>query len=192
MFFLFQRGYFHLPAVSFGGCTFFFLNLFFCLDCDWYSNKLTRDSHDQNSKEILEMKKLWLPFKYHHLLTVVIMVNLLLLSYGSALTSSCLGPPVFFMVVTFFFGMMEVPFSEIGNKNSAVNQKKFESKRKRPHSRSPVFQYKIRHSQILMYISQHPITHQIIKMYKSISSLFPSGRIIESTGFGLITNQRLF
>ena len=62
------------------------------------------------TQEILEMKKLWLPFKYHHLLTVVIMVNLLLLSYGSALTSSCLGPPVFFMVVTFFFGMMEVPF----------------------------------------------------------------------------------
>ena len=60
-------------------------------------------------QEILEMKKLSsLPFKYHHLLTVVIMVNLLLLSYGSALTSSCLGPPVFFMVVTFFFGMMEV------------------------------------------------------------------------------------
>eukprot|EP00435_Cladocopium_sp_Y103_P038952 s1141_g10.t1 len=59
-------------------------------------------------QEILETRNLWLPFRYHHLLTVVIMVNLLLLSYGSALSTSCLAPPVFFLITIFFFGMMEV------------------------------------------------------------------------------------
>jgi hypothetical protein len=37
------------------------------------------------------------------------MVNLLLLSYGSALSRSCLAPPVFFLITIFFFGMMEAP-----------------------------------------------------------------------------------
>eukprot|EP00913_Durusdinium_trenchii_P013901 g13050.t1 len=59
-------------------------------------------------QEILETKRLSLPFTYHHLLTVVIMVNLSLLSYGSALSTTCLAPPIFFLVAIFFFGMMEV------------------------------------------------------------------------------------
>ena len=36
------------------------------------------------------------------------MVNLSLLSYGSALSTTCLAPPIFFLVAIFFFGMMEV------------------------------------------------------------------------------------
>ena len=62
----------------------------------------------RSPEEILETKRLSLPFTYHHLLTVVIMVNLSLLSYGSALSTTCLAPPIFFLVAIFFFGMMEV------------------------------------------------------------------------------------
>lgn len=56
---------------------------------------------------MLETKRLSLPFQYHHLLTMLIMVNLFLLSYGSALSQSFLSPPVFFAVALLFLSIME-------------------------------------------------------------------------------------
>ncbi|CAJ1336515.1 unnamed protein product [Effrenium voratum] len=68
-------------------------------------------SMKEHQQELLSTARMSLPFNYNHLLTVVVMVTLLLLSYGAALTSSALAPGVFILTAFLFLGIMEAAHS---------------------------------------------------------------------------------
>ena len=60
----------------------------------------------QDLQDTLEVSS---PFRYHHLLTVMVSTNLLLLAYGMALTASFLAPCMFILVELTLMGMLLDP-----------------------------------------------------------------------------------
>ena len=65
--------------------------------------------HHQDLQDVLQVS---IPFRYHHLLTVMVSFNLLFLAYVMALSSSVLAPCVFLLVEITFMGMVEMTQGE--------------------------------------------------------------------------------
>ena len=63
----------------------------------------------QDLQDILQVS---IPFRYHHLLTVMVSFNMLFLAYVMALSSSVLAPCVFLLVEITFMGMLEMNQAE--------------------------------------------------------------------------------
>lgn len=113
-------------------------------------------SMKEHQQELLSTARMSLPFNYNHLLTVVVMVTLLLLSYGAALTSSALAPGVFILTAFLFLGIMEAahslwdPFqdgvphrwTQDGRSHGSTEIATTETCRKRPAGRFDSFAFK--------------------------------------------------
>ena len=59
-------------------------------------------------QELQHLHHFGIPFRYHHLITVMVCINLLLLAYGMALTTSFLAPCMFILVELTLMGMMSL------------------------------------------------------------------------------------
>merc|ERR1712066_1041527 len=59
-------------------------------------------------QDVTDSLKLPVPFQYFHLLSIMIVMNLLLWAYSMALTESFFAPVVFVFCSVIFIGMMEL------------------------------------------------------------------------------------
>ncbi|CAE7663254.1 unnamed protein product, partial [Symbiodinium pilosum] len=64
--------------------------------------------YKEHHQDLLDVVGVKVPFHYHHLLTVMVFIDLLVLSYGMALSESCLAPCMFLLMATIMIGMMDV------------------------------------------------------------------------------------